>query len=410
MKIICLLISLIIATLSYSKTLTVGKGKQFVSIKQAIKAASDGDSIVIYSGRYSEGEIIIDKQLFIKGINWPVIDGKHKFQIITVTAGSSVVEGLQVINGGYSSMFDYAAIKVVNCDKVTVKNNRLFNTTFGIYLQNVNHCFVLNNEVKGNPKNEIESGNAIHCWKANHITIQGNTLTGHRDGIYFEFVTESVIKKNTSFENIRYGLHFMFSHNNAYLNNSFINNGSGVAVMFTKGVTMIGNHFEQNWGSASYGILMKEISDSKVENNSFVKNTVGIYMEGTSRIFIKNNQFSSNGWAMRVQASCVENTIIANNFSGNSFDVGTNGDLQLNTFTGNYWDNYEGYDLNKDNIGDVPYRPVSMFSMISEKNPAALMLFRSFLVGLLDKSEKVIPAIIPSSLVDDKPSMKRIRL
>lgn len=133
-------------------------------------------------------------------------------------------------------------------------------------------------------------------------------------------------------------------------------------------------------------------------------------MEGTSRIFIKNNQFSSNGWAMRVQASCVENTIIANNFSGNSFDVGTNGDLQLNTFTGNYWDNYEGYDLNKDNIGDVPYRPVSMFSMISEKNPAALMLFRSFLVGLLDKSEKVIPAIIPSSLVDDKPSMKRIRL
>jgi nitrous oxidase accessory protein len=90
--------------------------------------------------------------------------------------------------------------------------------------------------------------------------------------------------------------------------------------------------------------------------------------------------------------------------------VGTNGTMQLNTFTENYWDKYEGYDLNRDGIGDVPYRPVSMYSMVIEQSPPAVMLFRSFLVGILDKTEKVLPAVIPESLKDEKPLMKKITL
>ncbi|NJO25790.1 MAG: hypothetical protein HC867_08575 [Bacteroidia bacterium] len=46
-----------------------------------------------------------------------------------------------------------------------------------------------------------------------------NHIQGHRDGIYFEFVTDSDIKQNISEKNIRYGLHFMFSHNDNYIHN-----------------------------------------------------------------------------------------------------------------------------------------------------------------------------------------------
>ena len=113
---------------------------------------------------------------------------------------------------------------------------------------------------------------------------------------------------------------------------------------------------------------------------------------------------------MRVQSSCDDNIIKKNNFQGNSFDIGSNGTMQLNDFTNNYWDKYEGYDLNRDGIGDIPYRPVSMYSMVIEQSPPALMLFRSFLVNILDKTEKVIPAIIPENLIDNKPSMKRFDL
>ena len=82
----------------------------------------------------------------------------------------------------------------------------------------------------------------------------------------------------------------------------------------------------------------------------------------------------------------------------------------LNHFKNNYWDKYEGYDLNRNGIGDVPYRPVSMYSMIVEQNGAALMLYRSFMVTLLDKAEKVIPSITPENLIDNDPMMKPLAL
>lgn len=129
-------------------------------------------------------------------------------------------------------------------------------------------------------------------------------------------------------------------------------------------------------------------------------------MEGSSRIAFTDNLFSGNGYAVRMQASCDDNVFTRNNFSSNTFDMATNGSLVLNTINSNYWDRYEGYDLNKDHVGDIPYRPVSMYSMVVERIPAAVLLWRSFLVFLMDRSEKAIPAITPENLKDDSPSIQ----
>jgi nitrous oxidase accessory protein len=137
---------------------------------------------------------------------------------------------------------------------------------------------------------------------------------------------------------------------------------------------------------------------------------VGIHMEGSSRININRNNFKNNGWAVKVQASCDQNSFEQNNFFSNSFDIATNGSLVLNSFDHNYWDKYEGYDLNRDGTGDIPYHPVSMYAMIVEQNPNALILLRSFLVSLLDKAEKAIPTLTPENLFDNSPSMKPFNL
>jgi nitrous oxidase accessory protein len=133
-------------------------------------------------------------------------------------------------------------------------------------------------------------------------------------------------------------------------------------------------------------------------------------MEGVSRIIMEKNIFKSNGWAMKIQASCMDISLSNSNFINNTFDVGTNGSLVLNTFDHNYWDKYDGYDINKDKIGDIPYRPVSMYSMIVEQNPSAMMLFRSFMTTLLDKTEKILPTLTPENLKDDHPLMKPLPL
>lgn len=391
-----------------ARTIHVGKNQSFKTVTSAVAAALASDTILVDAGLYREHNLIIDKRIVLKGINFPILDGENKYEIISVKANAVVVDGFKIIRSGISSIVDYAGIKIYNCRDVIIENNILDATFFGIYTQYGKNCIIKNNFITAHQVEEQQSGNGIHCWKCDSMQIIANTVSGQRDGIYFEFVTNSIIWRNTSFKNIRYGLHFMFSSNDAYITNSFENNGSGVSVMFSHGVKMFNNNFKENWGDAAYGLLLKEISDSYIEGNRFEKNTSGIYMEGASRIHMQKNTFKNNGWGMKIQASCMDIVVEKNNFIGNTFDVGTNGSLVLNTFNNNYWDKYDGYDLNKDNVGDVPYRPVSMYSMIVEKNPPAMMLFRSFMTSLLDKTEKVLPSLTPENLKDNFPMMKRL--
>jgi nitrous oxidase accessory protein len=202
----------------------------------------------------------------------------------------------------------------------------------------------------------------------------------------------------------------MFSNADSYISNLFKNNGAGVAVMFSKNVKMIHNTFQENWGDSAYGLLLKEISDGYIFANKFIKNTTGIYMEGTSRIRVEKNDFIANGWGMKIQASCMDNEIVFNNYLKNTFDISTNGSLVLNTFNSNYWDKYEGYDLDKNGVGDVPYHPLSLFAVLTEKNANTMLLFRSFMITLLDKSEKILPSITPDNFIDNTPLMKALPL
>lgn len=394
----------------HAKTWEVRKNSQLTSIQKAVDLASHGDTILVYGGHYIEKTITVPKKVYIKGIGYPKVDGEKKYEIFLLKADGIILEGFWVIHGGYSSFNDIAAIRIENASNVTVRNNKLEDTFFGIYSQHSNNCWIVGNQLRSNAKDEINSANGIHCWKSDRMHIYNNDISGHRDGIYFEFVTNSVILGNNSHKNVRYGLHFMFSHYNGYYKNIFTNNGAGVAVMYSHHVQMFYNTFSANWGSAAYGILLKEISDSHIESNTFFKNTSGIHMEGTNRIKIVKNKFHNNGWAVQIQASCSDNSINKNNFISNTFDVATNGSLVLNNFDDNYWDKYDGYDLNKDKIGDITYRPVSLYSMIVERNPTVMMLFRSFMVSLLDKAEKVIPGMTPVDLYDSRPHMKPLRL
>lgn len=384
----------------------VGIGQANATIRAAVEKAQPGDTIFVHEGTYAEGNLAIGKRLSLIGMGYPVLDGQHNCEILTVTASDVLIRGFDIRNSGQLSTLDVAGIKVLSADRVVIENCRLRDCNFGIYLSNTNDCRVTRNDVQGIIKEEQNSGNGIHLWKAARAVVEENHLTGHRDGIYFEFVTDSEIRYNHSEQNLRYGLHFMFSHNDHYHHNRFHHNGAGVAVMYSRQVQMTENEFGYNWGSSAYGLLLKDISDSHIWKNTFEHNSAGVYLEGASRIVLEQNQFRENGWALRVQASCDANTVRQNNFFGNSFDVSTNGSLVLNTFDSNYWDRYEGYDLDRDGVGDVPFRPVSLYSVVVERMPHSLMLLRSFMVYLMDKAEKIIPSLTPEQLMDERPAMR----
>lgn len=410
MKFLVSIMLLITAVSIEAQVINVGAKFPIKTIKEGLKLANPGDTVKVQKGIYREGNIIIDKKIVFIGVDHPTLDGEKKHEIISVKHDSVVIDGFKIIRSSFATLTEPCAVKVYNKSHVVIQNNILDDNFFGIYLQNSQNCIVKNNKIKAYETEESKSGNGIHCWKSNNIQIIGNTIEGHRDGVYFEFVFDSIVWRNISNNNRRYGLHFMFSHSDAYIGNIFRNNGAGIAVMYTKNVKMFNNTFEQNHGASTYGLLLKDITDSYLFNNRFIDNTVAIYSEGSNRIKIEKNQFINNGWAFKMQANSAENDIVNNNFKGNTFDMATNGSLVLNTFNGNYWDKYEGYDLNKDGIGDVPYHPLSLFAVLVENTPSTMLLYRSFMITLLDKSEKILPSITPDNFIDKSPLMKSLQL
>jgi len=379
------------------------------TIKEAIAKSQDGDTIFIKKGVYKEHKIIIHKAIHLIGLDNPIIDGENKESIFKVNADNFSIEGLTIINVGQSYTKDFAGISVLKSKHFTIKNNVLKKVYFGILLEKSSYGIIKNNKVSSNAKDEFSSGNGIHMWYSSHMQIIDNEVSGLRDGIYFEFVKRSVIHGNKSHNNVRYGMHFMFSNYDEYYQNEFRNNGAGVAVMFSKFINMHDNVFHYNWGGSSYGLLLKEIYDTQIKNNIFEKNTVGINIENCTRIEYQQNNFIRNGWAVKFSGGCYNNIFKKNNFLSNSFDLSYSSSLNNNKFDSNFWGDYTGYDLDKNGVGDVPFRPVKLFSYIVNNTPETIILLRSLFVDMINFSEKVSPIFTPKNLVDKSPLMHRVK-
>ena len=378
------------------------------NLNDAIASVKPGGVIVVMPGRYRAHEVNINRPVSIIGQGYPILDGEGNGEILRVTSDDVTINGLMLKGTGVSYTQDRAAIRVSNVGKCNISNNRFEDVLYGIYLAKVTGCEIKGNTLRASGKTEAKSGNGIHLWSAREITIANNSVSGFRDGIYFEFVHNTEVSRNVSEGNLRYGLHFMYSDDCEYTGNTFRHNGAGVAVMYTKRVHMVSNRFENNWGSSAYGLLLKEIADSRIEHNVFAENTVGLYADGADRIRAIGNDFNRNGWAVKVGGSTLDGLFMANNFTDNTFDVSTNSREPSTKFEGNYWNSYKGYDLNRDGIGDIPHTPVRLFSVIVEDSPQAIVLMRSALVTLLDFVERAMPSLTPEFFVDPKPSMRRL--
>jgi nitrous oxidase accessory protein len=379
------------------------------TIKSALNLAEPGDTLFIESGIYQEGPLLIEKSIHLIGRGTPQLDGMEQHTVITVRADDVVVEGLVIKNAGVSFIEDHAGIHLDKVSNCRISDNQFEDNFFAIYLSEASDCIISNNIIHSRRKRETRSGNGIHLWYCKNIAIHNNQISGHRDGIYFEFVENGDVKDNLSENNLRYGLHFMFSDHCQYINNIFRKNGAGVAVMYTRNIRMQSNRFEQNRGPAAYGLLLKDIKDSYIFGNTFIENSLALYSEASDRLTIEYNDFISNGWAIKLMANSMDNMYRHNNFINNAFDVATNSRQNFNRFDQNYWSTYRGYDLDKNGIGDEPFRPVRLFSFIIQERTEALILLNGLFVELLDIAERALPVFTPPTLIDQNPLMQRVQ-
>jgi len=388
-----------------ARVLWVGASAEFPTVEAALRAARPGDTVRLQPGVYREWGLVVEVPIVLEGNGAAVLDAEGGGEILRVRASGVTIRGLVLRRSGVSFLRDNAAIRLDSVQDCRVERNRLEENFFGIYLARSARCTVQENSILGKAEREASAGNGIHLWYCRDILVRGNTIAGHRDGIYFEFVQRSTVEENRSERNLRYGLHFMFSDSCLYRRNRFRENRAGVAVMYSRFITMEENRFEDNWGSSVFGLLLKDIYRSRIRRNVFVHNTVGMYVEGSDHNVVDSNRFERNGWALRLMASAQRNVFRANSFVANTFDLSTNSTRSFNELRGNYWSRYRGYDLDGDGYGDVPFHPVGLFALLVERFPPVVLFLHSLLVELLELAERVFPVLTPAAIVDPQPLM-----
>jgi len=401
---------------SYGKEITVGKGLKYTSITKALQSSSDGDVIIVKEGVYREN-IIINKMVHLFGENEPVIEGSYRGDVVRIEANKVIFKGFTLRKSGGDLLKDESGIKVVNSQGVIIEDNRLDDVLIGIYLYSSPGNRIRNNTSFGRADYTTQetNGNGIHLWKSPNNTIEGNQIRKHRDGIYVEFSPGNIIRGNHCRGNIRYGLHYMYSDENTFEGNTFEENGTGSALMYSKNIILRKNTFKSNLGLNGFGILLKSLSDSIVEENLIADNTVGVFMDESNRNIFTRNIFLRNGWAIDLFSSSTDNVLYANNFSDNNYQVMTDTDRSINQFykdsTGNYWSDYQGYngyDLNGDGIGDIPYKPVKLLSYLVKRFPDLTVFIDSPGFQALEFAERVLPVLNPVELEDQYPLMNPI--
>ncbi len=406
------LLYLTIVNWAYAKTIKVCHNCDIRLIKQAVELADTGDTIIVLEGRYRESNIIIRvPDIVLIGKGRVVIDaGKENQAVVVFKSPNVTIKNLTIKNVPFNSTEELAAVNILYSNGYIIEDLIIDSTFFGILVEQSDSGIIRGCTIRSGSSIDVYEatiGNGIHLCKSNYALIENNVITNMRDGIYFEFVSNSVIRGNYSYENKRYGLHFMFSNDDVYVNNRFEGNGAGVAVMFSKNIDMHNNVFKNNWGMSAYGLLLKEIYDSEIKHNVFIRNTTGIHVEGSARIIYEENDFVENGWAVNFLGGSYDNYFYHNNFIGNTFDVAYFGRINNNRFEENYWNKYTGYDLDRDGFGDVPYRPVDLFTYMVNEIPETIVLLRSFFVQILNFAEQVVPVLTPADIYDPKPLMQK---
>lgn len=389
---------------------TVSADGPFLSISEAISAASSGDTIKVTAGFYNE-HIVVDKSLKLVGIDQPKIDGSGKGTVVIIKAPKVTFKGFHITNSGESLSLEDAGIVLDSAQNILIENNKLQDVLFGIYLKNSSGTIIRNNLIVGKDLPIPVRGDGIRLWYSSGAKILNNTITRARDLVMW-WSGDTLIKGN-KVEKGRYGLHYMYSDNNVFEDNLFIENYVGGFLMYSKNIKFNHNTFALNQGPATgYGVGFKDLDDIDAKENLIIDNRIGIYMDNSptsvdSWNTLENNIIAYNDIGMSFMPSIERNVLILNSFVDNAEQVEVRGGgvLAGNKWyehgTGNYWSDYVGYDENSDGIGEIPYKSESLFESMIDRYPNLRVFVFSPVAQAIELASDAFPVIKPNPKVTD---------
>jgi nitrous oxidase accessory protein len=351
-----------------------------------------------------------------------VVWGPHEAVVLSSGEGTTVrIEGagsswLGTTVDGSGGRFDTldAAIRIAGEDH-TVRGAHVRNAMFGILVETATRAQIADNTVTGFPDVALGlRGDGIRLWETRGSLIRDNRVFDSRDVVVW-YSSDNRIEGNLV-TGSRYGTHFMYSHDNRVVGNGYLANVVGTFVMYSRGITLLDNVVFGSGGAAGIGIGLKDSGNVRMEGSVLVRNATGLYIDTSPLYKADTNRFERNLFRMCEAAVIFHSSPHRNEFVSNSFRdnlavvrVEGGGDALSSTFLRNDFDDYAGYDIDKDGFGDIPYEARTLSGQLVDRTPNLAFLRGSFALFAIDVAAKVLPLAQPRLLlVDPEPRMGKL--
>lgn len=314
----------------------------FGSIQDAVDESSNGDTINVAAGTYTEN-VNVNKQLTLQGASSATVTvnaASSASSVFTVTASSVSISGFTLsgaTGGGQAGI--YLGAGVDNCN---IFNNILTNNFDGIWLG---------------------SG-------SNHNTLTNNTLSSNYQGFEVYISSDNTFNKNTVNSNNNYGFKIDSGNNNQFTNNTANSNGKyGFYIVIGDGGGTTNSIFVNNTANLNtqYGMRMNGGSGNILIGNTFDSNVLdGIKLKETiTSLTMTNNTINNSPIGIEIDVSVIADvttwTVNQNTITGNTVGLSNLGTGILNT-ENNWWGNNDGPEWNGQTSGTVDYSPFCLDS------------------------------------------------
>lgn len=383
-----------------------------VALQPLIDATPEGGVLELKAGVYA-GPARIARAMTLKAAPGAVLDGGGVGSVLTLAASQSTVSGLTFRNSGERHEETDACIQARGQFNI-IKDNVFETCLFGVDLQQAHNTVVRRNKITSLPVEQGVRGDAIRIWYSNDVRVEDNEVTDARDSVIW--YSHGVTMTGNSFVGGRYGVHLMYAHNNVVAGNRFVANTVGVFLMYSNDNRVENNLIRYSQGPAGIGIGFKESSGAKIVANDILANAQGLFMDASpydpdSTNLFENNRIAYNGVALLMHSDWDGNIFHANDFVGNHATVRLNakGGAARNRWDENYFDDYQGFDRNRDGVGDTPHEAWSWADRLWADVKDAQFFRASPSLELLDLVERMASLVEPQLLLHDaRPRMSPI--
>jgi nitrous oxidase accessory protein len=383
-------------------------------LQDAIDKAPSGSILKLPAGIY-KGSIVINKPLTIIGKeDGVIIDGEGSGTVITTEGSFITLKNLKIIGSGDRHDKVDAAISMNNGSQCEVSNSVIEDCLFGIDMKMMRNSMISNNKISSKDLDLGLRGDGLRVWYSHDNIIKGNFLKKSRDMVIWYSHGNEII--GNSAEHCRYSLHFMYAGKNIVKDNHYKFNSVGIFFMYSKDTIATGNTIQSSLGATGMGIGLKDVSNFTLKDNTVIYCAQGLYidrspLEPGTKNWITGNKILYNAEALHFH-SMSENNIIKNNtIIGNIEDVvndSRGSKTNENEIVGNYWDNYEGFDKDGDNIGDTPHKVYQYADQLWIYNPDVKFFYGSPVISMLNFLAKLAPFTSPLFLLEDEKPKVRV--